>query len=102
MLASDPSNCPPMTDVLVSMSCQVLMFESALVTQRLVSLAMLPTHVNFRASKLADGENSGSVTMLRTNVAIAVPSFGAAEYTKLVARREPAPGMFCGTTRGWP
>jgi hypothetical protein len=70
-----------MIEGFVNISCHVFTSESALVTQRLVSLAMLPTQVNFLASNVADDENSGRVGILRANVAIAVPSFGAFEKT---------------------
>ena len=40
--------------------------------------------------------------MSRENVAMVVPSFGAELARKLMARSDPAPGMFCTITVGWP
>ena len=59
------------------MSCHVLTMDLPPVRQRLVSPDMLPSHVNFLASKVPGGVSSGMVGILRENVPITVPSLDA-------------------------
>ena len=79
MSESAPDDCPPITTGLVSMSCHVLIADLALVRHRLVSPDMLPSQLNFVASKLAAGASKGRMGMLREKVAMTLPSFGATE-----------------------
>ena len=77
MSGSAPAPRPPIVNGFVSMSFQVLIGEVFQVMHTLTSVEMLPSQVNLEASNGASS-SSGATAMLRENVPMTVPSFGAA------------------------
>ena len=71
-------------------------------TQRLTSSVTLPSQVNFAAVEARALSSERRDAVVRANVPITVPSFGATDRGKLAACRLPAPVMFCGTMVGLP
>ena len=85
------------------MSAQVFTGAVCQSTNTLASSVPLPSQWNFIASNcVALLPISGSMARPRLNMPIVAPSFGATLNRKFAARSEPAPGMFCTTTVGWP
>src|SRR4051794_6714704 len=99
----EPAPELPTRNCLLKRSSQVRMFELLQATQMPEVALIEPIQLNLRGSNFAAfSPYTGAYGTLEWISAMTLPSLGAAEWRYLVARKPPAPGMYCTTIFGSP